>query len=117
MKILLIDDTSARRTMIKEAIEKHNHSVVECHYSNDFLTVLEENVPELVVLDMETWKRGKSIYNYFRVGKKLENVPIILYNAEEDTYFIQDRTRNDKDRILSKPTDIETIIDAIQQNI
>lgn len=79
------------------------------------MTAVESEKPNLALLDMGTWKKGKSIYNYFRVGKKLENVPVILYNAEEDAYFITDRARHDKDRILSNPTEIETIIDTVQQ--
>jgi DTW domain-containing protein YfiP len=79
------------------------------------MTVLESEKPNLALLDMGTWKKGKSIYNYFHIGKKLENIPVILYNAEEDAYFITDRARHDKDRILSNPTEIETIIDTVQQ--
>ena len=115
MKVLIMDGQEKRRDQIKDAIEKNQHEVIDCYSSNDFMVNVQENEPGLLVLDMDTWKKGKSIYNYFRVGNKLENLPIVLYNAEEDTFFIPDRDRHEKDRILPKSTDVETIADTVQQ--
>lgn len=116
MKILLLDDTNKRKDQLAEAIGK-KYEVVGCSSSNDLMTALESTKVDLALLEMGTWRKGKSIYNYFHIGKKLENVPVILYNAEEDAYFINDRTRHERDRILSNPTDIETIIDTVHQTI
>lgn len=116
MKIVIMDDTRKRREQLKEEISKHYKDVQDIYSSNDFITTIEESAPDLILLDMETWRKGKSIYNYIRLGKKLENTPIILYNAEEDTYFIQDRTRHEKDRVLPKPTEIVNIVELVQQN-
>lgn len=117
MNVLLMDDTLKRRATIKEAIEKSKNKVNDCYSSNDFITFLENEPPDLVVLDMDTWKKGKSIYNYFRISKKLENIPVVLYNAEEDANFVPDRSRHDRDRTLSKPSELDTIVDTIQQII
>ncbi|NLD99988.1 MAG: response regulator [Fibrobacter sp.] len=116
MKILIVDDLKRRKQQLKEAIEKQ-HQVTDISLTNEFMTIVENETFDMIVLDMETWKKGKSVYNYFKIGKKLENIPIILYNAEEDTYFIPDRVRHEKDRILSKPVDVETVIDTVQQTI
>jgi hypothetical protein len=62
-----------------------------------------------MILFFVIWKhgvKGRAIYNYYRIGKNLENLPILLYNADEDTYFIQDRARHEKDRVLSKPSEV-----------
>ena len=115
MKILLLDDSRKRRVQIKEAVSQNQHKLLDCSTSNDFVSSLENDSPELVLLDMETWRKGKSIYNYFRISKKLENIPIIFYNAEEDSYFIPERNRHEKDRVLSKPTEVENIVETMQQ--
>lgn len=114
MKILILDDSRSRREQLKEAAEKLSHEVVACSTSNDFITNVEEFQPQVAAVDIATWKKGKSIYSYFHIGKKLEKIPVILYNTDEDTYFISERKGNEKDRILPKPTDIETIIDSLQ---
>jgi CheY-like chemotaxis protein len=116
MKVLLMDDVRARRNHIKDAVSKLYHNVTDCFSSNDFIAAVEGSNLDLILLDMDTWRKGRSIYNYFRIGKKLENLPILLYNADEDTYFIQDRARHEKDRVLSKPSEIDAIIEALQQN-
>lgn len=116
MKIIIMDDTRKRREELKTAVEKHHKNVLALYSSNDFITTVEESVPDLILLDMETWKKGKAIYNYLKIGKKLDNTPVILYNAEEDMYFIQDRSRHEKDRVLQKPTDVSTIAELVQQN-
>jgi|GEM_PF-758309 len=116
MKIIIMDDTRKRRDELKQAIEKHYKNVLAFYSSNDFISSIDESIPDLILLDMETWKKGKSIYNYLKIGKKLENTPVILYNAEEDMYFVQDRSRHEKDRVLQKPTDVGTIAELVQQN-
>jgi DNA-binding NtrC family response regulator len=116
MKIIIMDDTRKRREELKAAIEKHHKGVIDLYASNDLISSIDESAPDLLVLDMETWKKGRSIYNYFKIGKKLENTAVILYNADEDMYFIQDRTRHEKDRILQKPADLNAISELVQQN-
>jgi len=116
MKIVILDDTRKRRAELKLLIEKSHKGVLDFYSSNDFIVSVEESAPDLLLVDTETWKKGKSIYNYLKLGKKLENTPVILYNSEEDVYFIPDRSRHEKDRVLPKPTEIGTIAEIVQQN-
>jgi DNA-binding response OmpR family regulator len=117
MKLILVDDNRKRREQIKTAASKRQFRVIDCPTTNDFLTSIENEKVDLLVIETGAWKKNKSIFNYFKIGKELENLPVILYNAEEDSYIIQDRNRSDRDRILPKPTDVETLIEAIGQNV
>lgn len=117
MKLILVDDNRKRREQIKTAASKRQYRVIDCPTTNDFLTSIENEKVDLLVIETETWKKNKSIFNYFKIGKELENLPVILYNAEDDSYIIQDRNRSDRDRILPKPTDVETLIESIGQNV
>ena len=67
MKVLLMDDVRVRRNHIKDAASKLNHEVTDCFSTNDFISIVEDSVPELLILDMDTWRKGKAIYNYFRI--------------------------------------------------
>ena len=117
MKILVMDDTRKRRNLLKEEITKKGHEVLECFTSNEFMNKIGENKAELILLDSDTWKKGKSIYSYFKIAKKMENIPVIYYNSEDDSMAIQDRSGNERDLVLSKPTEIEAIIDRVQRKI
>lgn len=117
MKILVMDDTRKRRTQIKEEIVKKGHDVIECYTSNEFIDRIGENKADLILLDADTWKKGKSIYNYLKISKKMENIPVIYYNSEDDNMAIQDRPGNEKDLVLSKPTEVEAVLDRVQRKI
>lgn len=112
MNILLMDDTRKRRNQIVELLTKQ-HTVVDCYSSNKFLQEIEKDTFDMVVMDMDTWKKGSSIYHYLRVGKLLEKVPVLLYNTDEETPYLPDRTRHENDRILPKPFEIESLVESV----
>lgn len=116
MKILLLDDFRTRRNSLVEALQKKKHEVTSCYGSNEFISSLEKSKFEILLLDMESWNRGKSIYNQFAIAKKLENLPILFYNANMHFSMLTDRARHQKDRILFKPTEVEAIVTGLQEN-
>jgi len=83
MKILVMDEVKSRKNQIAEALEKGKHKVVQCSGSNEFLTAMEEQSPHLVCLDFDTWNHGRSIYNYFKIPKRIEQMPLIVYNSPQ----------------------------------
>jgi DNA-binding NtrC family response regulator len=116
MKILLLDDFRTRRNGLVDALQKKRYEVTACYGSNDFISSLEKQKFDILFLDMESWNRGKSIYNQFAIAKKLENLPIIFYNSNMNFSMLNDRARHQKDRILFKPTEVEAIVASLQEN-
>jgi DNA-binding response OmpR family regulator len=112
MKILLMDESTKRRDMIADALEKSKHSVVVCRNANEFMEAVSGGLPEKILLDVDTWNSGKALYHYFGVSRSLETVPVVFYNAPEDFSGIPDRSRHASDRILGRPTDVETAVSA-----
>ena len=112
MNVLLMDDIRKRRHQIKDLLTKQ-HSVVECFTSNDFIDQVQTDDFDMVVLDMDTWKKGSSIYHYFRIGKHLEKLPVVLYNTDDDAPYLPDRARHENDRILPKPFEIESLVESV----
>ena len=113
MKLLLLDDFRTRRNELIDALQKKTYEVTACFSSNEFIVSLEREKFEMLLLDMESWNRGKSIYNQFGIAKKLENLPILFYNANMNFSMLNDRARNQKDRILFKPTEVEAIVTSL----
>lgn len=112
MNILLMDDTKKRRNQIKDLLARR-HSVVDCCTSNAFIEEVYKEGYDLLMLDMDTWKKGSPIYHYFRIGKLLEKLPVLLYNTNDDTVYLPDRVRHENDRILPKPFEIESLVEAV----
>lgn len=112
MKILLMDDTRSRREQIIELVGRQ-HTVNSCCTSNDFINEVTDNEYDMIMLDMDTWKKGSSIYHYFRVGKLLEKTAVLLYNTDSDTPCLPDRARHENDRILPKPFEMESLVESV----
>ncbi|MBN1577821.1 MAG: hypothetical protein JW913_14770 [Chitinispirillaceae bacterium] len=112
MRILLMDDLRKRRNQIKDLLARQ-HSVVDCCISNRFIDEVQKEGYDLLALDMDTWKKGSSIYHYFRIGKLLEKMPVLLYNTDDDTPCLPDRARHENDRILPKPFEMESLVESV----
>ncbi len=117
MKILVMDEAKSRKNQIAEALEKSKHKVVQCSGSNEFLSAMEEQSFGLICLDFDTWNHGRSIYNYFKIPKRIEQMPLIVYNSPANFSAFANRPRHDKDRILAKPSDTKAIVDAVSDSI
>ncbi|MFP4012675.1 MAG: hypothetical protein ACLFVQ_01200 [Chitinispirillaceae bacterium] len=113
MKVLILDDMQKRVAQMQEELEKKNIEAVECLTSNCFLDSLNTSEFDSLLLNVETWEKGRSIYDYFRINKKLENTPIVFYNADEAFTSLNHRTPHDKDQILYKPSDVDSVIGAL----
>lgn len=115
MKIAMLDGTRVRKTQLQELLVKNKYDVTACRNSNDFLNVVTEGNADILLIDMETWSKGKSVYNYFSVPKKLEKKTVVFYNAEEGFSALPERTNNEKDQIVRKPSELQAVVDAIHQ--
>ena len=113
MNILVMDELRSRRSQIQEAFAKGKYKVRTCCGSNDFINLIEDSTWDMILLDVESWNHGKSIYYYFEIGKKLENVPILFYNTSEKFAGIANRSPNDRDHVLQKPTEVATILSMV----
>jgi DNA-binding NtrC family response regulator len=116
MKILILDDTRKRRSQLAETLQKKRFEVSACYSSNDFVSALDKQKFDVLLLEMDSWNRGKSIYTYLGLAKRLENLPIVFYNASMNFSILNDRPRHAKDRILFKPTDVDAIVNSLQDN-
>lgn len=112
MKVLIHDDSKKRRSIISGLLEKKRYEVTACNKSNDFINSLEKKI-DVLLLDVDSWKRGKALYNYLGIPRKLSSIPIIFYNAPTEFSAIESRQRHEKDRILPKPLNPENLIASI----
>jgi DNA-binding NtrC family response regulator len=116
MKILLLDDTKPRRNQLVDALQKKRYEVTSCYGTNDFVNAVEKHKADMILLDMESWYRGRAIYDYLNLAKRLENLPILFYNAHMNFSILNNRPRHAKDRILFKPSEVDAILGSLQEN-
>jgi DNA-binding NtrC family response regulator len=110
MKILLLDDTRKRRKELVDAMQKKHYEVEACYSSSSFMQLIDKQKINLILIDMDSWNKGKGVYSRFGIAKKLESLPILFYNASMNFSILHDRPRHGKDRILFKPTEVDAIV-------
>jgi hypothetical protein len=111
MKVIVLDGGHRQSASIREAFSRKNIDAVVCSSSNEFLTALSNTSKyDSVYINAEAWNRGRSIYDYFGIGPKLEDKPAVIYNADEKFAPISDRKPNEQDRVFHKPSDVETAL-------
>lgn len=117
MDVLILDEFKSRKVKLCEALEKRRCKVVQCSTSNDFISSINASLPNLILLDMETWHRGRSIYSYFQIAKKFEHVPVLFYDAPQNFTALPDRIRHDKDRVVEKPAEVDAILNVVMHGL
>ena len=113
MKIAVVDDTKSRTSQISEALEKAKHKVILCASSNDFMSTIDEHAVQCLCLDYDTWHNGRAIYGYFKLHKKIENMPVVFYNAPAHFSTLPNRAKHERDQFLPSPMDPKAIVDAV----
>jgi DNA-binding NtrC family response regulator len=117
MELLILDDLKSRKAKLAETLEKRRYKVVQCGTTNDFISSVTNSSPGLILLDYDTWHRGRSVYSYFQVGKKFEHVPVVFYNTPPNFVALNDRGRHEKDYVLQKPVEVESVVDAVSHTL
>jgi len=114
MKYLVLEDKGKKKQIVSEACAKKNLNVIFCSTSSEFMTAVTASKYDTAVINVKAWGRGRAIYDYFGVGKKMDGKPVIFYNAREHLIpVIKYRNQNENDVVHNEPTDIETVMETL----
>ncbi|MBD3240491.1 MAG: hypothetical protein GF331_07885 [Chitinivibrionales bacterium] len=115
MNILVVDETRTRADELVRLIQKKDHDAVRCDGTSQFLDSLAKKGAKIVALDVESWQKGRAIYDYFDVAHRfLADTPIVFYNAPDDFAGLRDRARLDKDVVLPTSATVETVAESLE---
>lgn len=114
MKIIALEESKTRKEQIVNLLEEKGHDVLVCSISGEFMEAIENSAPDKILLNVDSWQHGRAIYSYFKFSKKLDDTPIIFYNAPENFTTIPDREPNQEDKIFTKFTEIEEVLSDVK---
>ncbi|MEM8585017.1 MAG: LytTR family DNA-binding domain-containing protein [Bacteroidota bacterium] len=85
-KVIIVDDESSARSLIKEYLEDHPDCIVmqECNNGVDAVKSINMFKPDLVFLDIQM-----PGFNGFEVIEKLDKIPQIIFTTAYDEYALQ----------------------------
>ncbi len=110
-KILLVEDEEALREVVTFNVRNAGHDVVETDNANDALMLLDDFLPDLILLDiMLPGLKGDQFLSLIRANGKFEKIPVIIISAKSSEEDIVRLLEAGADDYLTKPFSIKVLL-------
>lgn len=109
-KILLVEDEEALREVVAFNIRLAGYDIVETDNANDALMLLEDFLPDLILLDiMLPGLKGDQFLSLIRDNGKFAKVPVIIISAKSSEEDIVRLLEAGADDYLTKPFSMKVL--------
>jgi CheY-like chemotaxis protein len=113
--ILVVDDSVVIRKMVEIALENENYKIVSVATGKDALAFLDENEPNMVILDiMLPDVNGLDVLKAIRASK---DFPVVMLSAKDTPREISKAKELGADDFIPKPFKDEELISKIHELI
>jgi CheY-like chemotaxis protein len=101
--ILVVDDDSHNRSLMRRQLEKENWTVIEANNGQNALVQLEKNSPSLILLDlMMPEMDGFEVIEQLRQQEQWCEIPVIIVTAKDLTEKDRQRLNGSVEKIIQK---------------
>lgn len=116
--ILVVDDSETVRKLISGKLEKAGHVVLCAFDGMDALEKIEENAPDLILLDITMPRMdGYQVCKMIRTNEKTKDIPIVMISGK-DGFFDKVRGRMaGTTGYITKPFGPETLMKTVENYI
>ncbi|WP_273265618.1 response regulator [Flexistipes sinusarabici] len=113
--ILLVEDEHSLREIITFNLKNAGHEVVDTDNANDALIIIEDFIPEIILLDiMLPGLKGAQFLNLIRSNPKYHDIPVIIISAKSSEDDIVRLLEAGADDYLTKPFSIKVLLAKIK---
>jgi excisionase family DNA binding protein len=114
--VLVVDDDAGVRAVVRANLEAEGYAVREAASAHEGLTALEEEAPDLVLLDVmmpevDGWEMLRRVQERFGVGA----IPVIVFSGQVEERAVTDATSRGASGFFGKPFDLQQLIDQAKQ--
>ena len=113
-KILLVEDEDVLRELVTFNVQNSGHTIVGTDNANDALMILEDFLPDLILLDiMLPGLKGDQLLSLLRANTKFAGISVIVIsakNSEEDIVSVLEAGADD---YLTKPFSMKILLAKI----
>jgi DNA-binding response OmpR family regulator len=103
-RILVVDDEVGALTLIGIMLERGGFNVLKAKDAQDALAVLEQNLPDLIILDvMMPGMDGITLCRVIRDRHETARIPILILSAKNDADSVMRGMEAGADDYLPKP--------------
>jgi len=109
--VLVVDDEEDVRDFLKSLLEDHGYSVRLAEDGLQAMTLIQEKLPDLVLLDlMMPQETGTGLYRRMREHRELKEVPVIVISGLAGRHVAVSKSVP----VFDKPIDQEGLLNAIE---
>lgn len=117
-KILIVDDEPNIVMALEYAFQKNNFEVFIARDGHEALTILENNIPDAILLDiMMPHVDGYETLKQIKQNNQLKHTKVIFLSAKNKSSDIDKGLNLGADLYLSKPFSIKKVLTTINQLI
>jgi excisionase family DNA binding protein len=114
--ILIVDDDERLREFVRVNLEMEGYSVREAASAEEGLTALEEEPPDLILLDVmmpqvDGWEMLRRVHERHGVGA----IPVIMFSGKVDENALAEAADRGARGFIGKPFDPQQLIDRAKQ--
>ena len=92
--ILVADDNRLSRELLRDILETADHRVVEARDGGEVVRLIEEAMPDLILLDLEMpVKDGYAVLEQIQTDHRFSKIPVVAVTAKA--------MRNDRERAMA----------------
>jgi DNA-binding response OmpR family regulator len=115
MRIIVLDESKSRTEQMVEILQRKKYDYVCCSQTGQFFDAINEKKPDKLFLDYEGWCHGRMVYNFFGLTRKLDDTPVVVYNAPENFVALTNRKKHENDRVFAKAVDGDTFSKVLME--
>jgi len=112
--VLVVDDSLTVRRVTQRLLERNGMRVLTARDGQDALAVMEETVPDVVLLDIEMPRMdGYQVAEHMRADARLKKIPIIMITSRVGEKHRARAVEIGVDEYLGKPYQESQLLEAI----
>jgi excisionase family DNA binding protein len=114
--ILIVDDDAGLRGFVRAALEYDGYSVREAASAEEGLAALDEEPPDLILLDVmmpkvDGWEMLRRVQERHGVG----SIPVLMFSGKVDEREAADAASRGAQGFIGKPFDPQQLIESAKQ--
>jgi excisionase family DNA binding protein len=114
--ILIVDDDERLREFVRVNLEMEGYSVREAGSAEEGLTALEDEPPDLILLDVmmpqvDGWEMLQRVHERHGVGA----IPVIMFSGKVDVDGLKSATSRGAQGFIGKPFNPQQLIESTKQ--
>jgi len=113
--ILVVDDDETLLKTVRPILMTHGFSVLTATTGEDGLTIVKNQKPDLVILDVILPKmKGREVCKAIKENEETKNIPVIFLTAKDSPDDIQAEMEAGAETHLTKPVDAKLLVSTVR---